>query len=325
MITTNKKMKKTNFLHYFCVSVVREEEKKKKFKRIQEEEEKQKTEHSKMADNSNCPTTEQNLDDALENASILKTVKIIARWMQALEEKRALQGDCDEPAGEDASTELESSEHEMIEFFKSFKEELYCKQQSEKIKIEVNDYDNCNIGIKTTDEIDDLLLNTNSRARANSTFQTVKYIGRWMKAVDRKTRKQPLNQLSITEEEHDEIKSSISLDDDEEEDENEEKGEEEMIRFFRSLKLDEKESATLQKVDADTTLPSKTQTDKDGKMQTDKDDKMQNDKDGKMQNESMEGTHQKDIERKAIVMNTVKFVIKWMEKVEANKTKDSSR
>lgn len=265
-----------------------------------------------MAENNNC--SEDNLNDALENASILKTVKIISRWMQAMEEKRALQGDCDESAGKEASTELKSSELEMIEFFKSFKEELYRTQQSEKIEFEVNDEESLGLlsDNTSTDEIDQLLLN--SRARANSTFQTVKYIGRWMKAVDRcKTGKQkPVTELSIPEEENE---SEFSLDDDDDEDD-EEKGEEEMIRFFRSLKLDKQDVTALPQVDEET-LPCK--MDNTGKTQNADDS-------DKMQNEGVEGkTEPKDVERKAIVMNTVKFVIKWMEKAETNKMKGSTR
>ena len=259
----------------------------------------------KMADS----FSDENLNDALEGTSILKTVKIISRWMQALEEKRShSEDDVETGEGESsASSELKSSEIEMIDFFKSFKKELYRKQQNQRVEIIVDECpERLSEKKNRTDENDEMLLKSHGRARANSTFQTVKYIGRWMRAVDRKTN-QPETNLFIPEENEEEI----YLEEDEDE---EEKGEEEMIRFFRSLKLDDEEVVEEQQVDAETTL-DKSDHCKVDKMRNDGGD----DEANKMQKEGSD--RQKEIERKAIVMNTVKFVIRWMEKAETNKMK----
>ena len=222
--------------------------------------------------------------------------------MQALEEKHSSSGneggdDLEEgkgatPTPSSISEELETSETEMIEFFKSFKKELYRKQHDEHVRKQHNPEDE----ITGQEDLDiDRLLDTHGRARANSTFQTVKYIGRWMRAVDRKAIR-PEAELVIPEE-----------DSEEDEDDYGEEEEEEMIRFFRSLKLDDESNALVRRQsEAENVLDKSVR------------------KSGNSQNEDDiidESEQQKEIERKATVLNTVKFVVKWMEKVEANTKK----
>ena len=205
--------------------------------------------------------------DYIEGASILKTVKYISKWKQLIDKKR--QSTCYADDFEVSESEADQpTEEEMIEFFQTFKKELFQRQQNDVVTNKVGEEEVLKDDLQQ--DVEDLIQDrssTHGRARANSTFQTVKYIGRWMRAVDKKS-KEPGAELEILDEEEDD-----------------EPNEEEVVRYFRSLKLDDAPNAT-----QSLSPPG-----------------------------AVEGGGELTSEKKDVVLNTVRFIVRWMDTVEANK------
>eukprot|EP00111_Clytia_hemisphaerica_P001868 TCONS_00005245-protein len=209
--------------------------------------------------------------DYIEGASILKTVKYISKWKQLIDKKR--QSTCYSDDFDASESEADQpTEQEMIEFFQTFKKELFQRQQGDVVTNAIGEEE----VLKEKEDVDmlqveDLIRDKGSRhgrARANSTFQTVKYIGRWMRAVDKKS-KEPGAEMDILDEEEDEA------------------DEEEVVRYFRSLELD----------DAPNTKNSLSTP------------------------EAVEGGGELAGEKRDVVLNTVRFIVRWMDRVEADKKK----
>jgi len=128
--------------------------------------------------------------------------------------------------------------------------------------------------------------NTALRARANSTFQTVKYLARWIRTADR--RRVSAGGTPITEEDDDEdaiLEEDIS--------------EEEMLEFFRSLQM-----ANLRTLEH---LPCPNEDDLVIEKENDCVEQPSHTAPDKMDKEA--------------VRKTVKFVTSWMHRVEESKKK----